>query len=224
MNLWKTRDRSFKELEGPLRKEAELIEDMFSIIDNCINRLSKLKSNKFAIVCGFTLSKSRNLLLGNYSLILDNFPQEAGALLRTLIETYEALVYYRLEPGRVQEAIDDKLPRAGNIAKAIKGNFHDLRKYLNAFASHYSFSKQAMTHLMDPNSQEIRTGHPFSSQVLKNNLTVFFAFSKVIATEAINCLHIAQPGAANDLDVILKEKFQTAQKVFDFKSYQQGES
>jgi hypothetical protein len=96
-----------------------------------------------------TLVKARNYALGLYSLSLDGLGQEAGALLRPLVEAYEVLVYFRLDPSRASKATDDKLPSAGEIAKAISGRFKDLREYLNENASHFAFSPQSMTHLID---------------------------------------------------------------------------
>jgi hypothetical protein len=63
------------------------------------------------------------MTLGVYSLMLDGLGQEAGALLRPLIETLELLVYLRLEPARIDQAIEEKLPSAGQIAKKIEGEF-----------------------------------------------------------------------------------------------------
>jgi hypothetical protein len=38
-------------------------------------------------------------------------------LLRPILEAYELLIYFRLEPSRVDQAIDGKLPSPGKRAK-----------------------------------------------------------------------------------------------------------
>jgi hypothetical protein len=41
------------------------------------------------------------------------------------------LIDFRLDPTRIDEALNDHLPSAGRIAKKIAGHFQDLREYLN---------------------------------------------------------------------------------------------
>jgi hypothetical protein len=49
-----------------------------------------------------TLVKAKNLALGSYSLVLDGLGQEAGALMRPMIEYAELLAYFRLHPEMVK--------------------------------------------------------------------------------------------------------------------------
>ena len=130
MNLWQARQKSIEWLETELVEQNVLIDKGFEILDKCItllNQQSKSSDNelngRFARVVNITLAKIRNLLLGSYSMLLDAVAQEAGALLRPILEAYELLIYFRLEPSRVDQAIDGRLPSAGQIAKKIEGKF-----------------------------------------------------------------------------------------------------
>ena len=123
-------------LAKEFKPQALVIEHTFNIVDECIHLFSeKSDTSDYHRVCGLTLAKARNYALGSYGLILDGLGQESGALLRPFIEYHELLVYFRLEPARVKEAIDNNLPSAGKRAKLIEGDFHEFRRYLNEHAS-----------------------------------------------------------------------------------------
>jgi hypothetical protein len=129
MNLWQARQKSLEWLATELVEQNALVDKGFEMLDTCIallNQKSKTSDDelngRFARVVNITLAKARNLLLGSYSMMLDAVAQEAGALLRPILEAYELLVYFRLEPSRINQAIDGKLPSPGKIAKRLKAN------------------------------------------------------------------------------------------------------
>jgi hypothetical protein len=142
--LWEAREEAQRSLRENLLGEEAVLDLIFGLIDDCVRSLGKFDSS-FARVSALTAIKARNLALACYSISLDGLGQEAGALFRLLLEANELLAYFRMEP----EAIDDRLPKAGEIAKRIEGRFKGLRDYLNAHASHISVSPEAMRHLID---------------------------------------------------------------------------
>ena len=157
MELWNTRHHSIEEIEMNFKQEGLIIEKSFEIVDECIDLFNtKARENDFHRVCGLALAKARNYALGMYGLILDGLAQESGALLRAFIEYYESLIYFRLDPNRVQEAIENNLPSAGKIAKVIEGSFQEIRKHLNNHASHRSFSEHSLNHLINKTDMAIK--------------------------------------------------------------------
>jgi hypothetical protein len=124
MNLWHARQKSLEWLATELVEQNILVDEGFEMLDKCIALLNQQSrtlndelNGRFARVINLTLAKVRNLLLGSYSMLLDAVAQEAGALLRPILEAYELLIYFRLEPSRVDQAIDGKLLSAGKRAK-----------------------------------------------------------------------------------------------------------
>ena len=147
-DLWSTRRGSQRALEADLKPLADLLGEAFATVDECVARLDGLDSS-FGRVTALVLIKGRNLGLGCYSLSLDALAQEGGALFRPFIETVELLTYFRLDPRRVDEALEERLPKAGEIARRIGAGLKELRTYLNAHASHLSVSEHSMRHLID---------------------------------------------------------------------------
>lgn len=197
MHLWQARQKSLEWLTTELVEQNALVDNGFEILDTCIVLLNQhgRASNddlnvKFARVVNLTLAKSRNLLLGSYSMMLDALAQEAGALLRLILETYELLIYFRLEPSRVDQAIGGKLPSPGNIAKKIEGEFKGLRDYLSTHASHISFGYESAKHMLDYKTSDIKAVQNQSIDVFKNNLTTLNAVQILVAAEAIRCLDV----------------------------------
>jgi len=197
MHLWQARQKSLEWLTTELVEQNALVEKGFEILDTCIvllNQQSRMSNNepngKFARVVNLTLAKSRNLLLGSYSMMLDALAQEAGSLLRLILEAYELLIYFRLEPSRVDQAIGGKLPSPGNIAKKIEGEFKGLRDYLSTHASHISFGNESAKHLLDYQTSDIKAVQSQSIHVFKNNLSTLNAVQIMVATEAIRCLDV----------------------------------
>jgi len=214
MGLWKTRHKSMEWLAKDFKPQASAIVDAFSILDDCIDIFDSNSNNDYCRVCGLTLAKARNYALGAYGLILDGLGQEAGALIRPFIEYYELLVYFRKNPARVQQAIEDKLPSAGNIAKKIEGDFQGFREYLNNNASHSSYSHYSLNHLLDRSEMKIRKEQPFLEKVLFRNMADFFVQLILLAIEAINCLQIHQLGIAEKQAIAVTELKEYGIKTF----------
>lgn len=198
MGLWKTRHHSMEMLAKDFKEQGKAIEGAFAIIDECIDIFNaKAGNDDYHRMCGLVLAKARNYALGTYGLILDGLGQEAGALVRPFIEYHELLTYFRLEPTRVQQAIDDCLPSAGKRAQLIEGYFSGFRKHLNDHASHSSFSYYALNHLLDKPEMAIRKEQPMLPKVLFRNMGDFFVQMILIIVEAINCLQTAVIGSAD---------------------------
>ena len=208
MNLWQARQKSLEWLETDLVEQKTLIDKGFEMLDMCIvllNQQSKTSNDefngRFARVINITLAKAHNLLLGSYSMLLDAIAQEAGALLRPILEVYELLVYFRLESSRIDQAIDGKLPSPGKIAQKIEGKFKGLRDYLSANASHFSFSYESAKHLLDYQTNEIKAIQSQSIDVFKTNLSTLNAVQLLIVSEAIKCLGIV----GNNVESLVEE-------------------
>jgi hypothetical protein len=197
MNLWETRDQALIAIKTVLRQQAEVIQDAFTILDLCIERLSALsRTNQFAEVCGLTFIKVRNLALACYSLALDGLAQEAGAVFRVLAEGIELLIYFEQEPSRIDKAIKGKLPSsAGEIGKKIKGNFQPLRSFLNESASHFSYTPDSLNHLRDK-SGNWKVIQPHQDTVLAINMHWLFVLFLIISNEEMLCL--SQVNALDD--------------------------
>ena len=196
MDLWQSRKQSHEWLSTKLIEQNSLVDNGFVLLDKCIALLNQYNktsddelNGRFARAVNLTLAKTRNLLLGSYSMMLDALAQEAGALLRLILEAYELLIYFRLEPKRVNQVIDDKLPKPGEIAKKIKGEFQGLREYLNANASHLSFNPEISKHLFDFQKSEVRAVQIQTVDVLERNMSTLNAFQIFVVAEAIGCLH-----------------------------------
>ena len=197
MNLWQAREKSLEWLSKDLIGQKALIDQGFELLDESIHLLndygkepSDEQSGRFANVINLTLAKVRNLLLGSYSMILDALAQEAGALLRLILEAYELLVYFRLDPTRADQAIDGNLPKSGEVAKKIKGEFQDLRGYLNTHASHLNLSYESIRHLLDYQTFEIKAVQPHDIDVFNKNITTLNAVQVLVVAEAIRCLNV----------------------------------
>lgn len=187
MGLWDTRNQAMLALENNLRQQAAVIEEGFVCLDECISQLQAVNSS-FSRICTLTLIKARNLTLGMYSLALDGLAQEAGAILRPLIGTIEKLGYFRSDPKHVEQAINDKLPTEGKIAKNIDGEFKFLRDYLSQFASHSNFSFESLKHLIDFRDFSLRIAQPYNEKTLRKNLEMVFVFLIITVFEGQKCL------------------------------------
>ena len=197
MNLWQTREQSLKWLSNELVGQKALVDQGFALLDECVSLLNQYRqipdgelNDRFARVVNLTLAKTRNLLLGSYSMMLDALAQEAGALLRLILEAYELLVYFRLDPARVGQAVDGYLPTSGEIAKMIEGEFQDLRGYLNKHASHINLSYESVKHLLDYQTFEIKALQNHSIEIFHNNLTTLNAIQVLVVAEGIRCLNV----------------------------------
>jgi hypothetical protein len=200
MGLWSAREEAVIALSAEFSEQAALLDETFAVFDECITELSGVEpGSPYSRVAAMTAAKARNLCLGSYSLILDGIAQEAGALLRPLIEGYELLVYLRLDPRRADEAIEGRLPSAGERARLIAGQLHDVRKYLNEHASHFSFSFDSLRHVFDPSSMSVRTSQPFAREVFLQNLCTLLGVMQLVASEAAQALAAAGSSKAEAL-------------------------
>lgn len=199
MELWSTRNKALEILAGEYAPQAKAIEDLFLVIDECIELFDRRAGDDdFCRICGLTLAKARHLALGAYSLILDGLGQEAGALIRPFIEYQELLTYYRMDTSRVQQAISNDLPSAGKIAQLIEGCFQEIREHFNSHASHSSFSAHSLSHLFNMKDMKIRIEQPMLPSVLFRNMASFFVQLLLLAEEAIYCLQTYQSGYAEN--------------------------
>lgn len=189
-SLWSTRRQAEAALNEDLKPLATLLDEALAAIEDCIGRLETLE-HPFGRVSALVLTKARNLALGCYSLSLDALGQEAGALFRPLLECLELLTYFRLDPARIDEALDDRLPKAGVIAQRIEGKFKRLREYLNTHASHLSLSPEAMAHLVDLRAGRLRPVQVHNPTILRENLRTLLAVLIWLAIEAANCTSVA---------------------------------
>ena len=194
MDLWKTRNETEEWLKGCYKRQSECLDEGFMILDECINSFDRKSHTSngligpFSKICGLTAAKARNLVLGCYSLSIDALSQEAGALLRPCIETYELLVYFRHDPSRISQVENRKLPQPGKIAKKIDGDFHKLRSYLNNNASHFRFSSDSTQHLYDYKTDSINTIATHGHKMFLYNLSWVFVFIYFVLVECVNCL------------------------------------
>lgn len=202
MELWQSRIQANEALHSTLATHRDLLAEGFELLDRAIEAFRERRSDSpFVRVCGLTLTKARNTSLGLYSLSLDGLGQEAGALLRPLIEQYELLACMRQDPTRVQLILDDKLPSPGNRAKVIQGEFQDLRTHLNENSSHFGFTYESLKHLLPGSEDGWRVTQPYSEHALKVNLGVLFGVITRILVEASNCLQEAGIQEAEDLSL-----------------------
>ena len=188
MNLWITREESLNALKSKLSIEARYIEKGFTIIDDLLRIFEDNKNDIFCMVCSFALLKGKNLCFSIYSLSLDGLTQEAGALLRPAIECFELLDYFYTDPKRIKEALKNKLPPAGNIAKKINSKFKIVRERLNLEASHFSFNPRACNHLTNWKNGSLRYYQEYNETVLKHNLWLVFDIMLMLVCYAVRCL------------------------------------
>jgi hypothetical protein len=208
MNTWFTRTQSLAWLDNELRQEGEILQEGFDYLESFGELFQKIsdsegesQTGQFCRICAVTLAKFSHLLLGCYSLSLDALAQEAGALLRPLIETYELLVYFRQDISRINEVLEDRLPSAGAIGKKISGDYQDLREYLNSNASHFSYKMESVRHLFEKNAR-VRLVPTHTLRVLRVNLTLINAFQVFILIELVNCLFVIDYDASELADEI----------------------
>jgi hypothetical protein len=196
--MWETRRIAEQALTHSLRPYSDLLDETFASIDVCTSRLEHA-GTPFGRVSALVLAKGRNLGVACLSLSLDALGQEAGALFRPLIEAVELLEYIRQDPGRVGEAVDDRLPKAGVISRRIQGKFKLLREYLNAHASHLSVGPEAMGHLLDLKAGRVRTTQAYSEPVLRMNLRTLLAVLVWLCLVGAGCVQVAQDRAGRAL-------------------------
>ena len=165
----------------------------------------------YARACGLSLLKAKTLAVGSYSLVLDGLAQEAGALMRPMIEYTELLTYFRLRPDMVDSALNNSLPKAGERAKAIGGIYKAFREHLNAHASHSAFSDFALSHLIDPATHSFKKLQHMVPSVLDRNLVDLVVQLHLLLQEAVLSL---EPVAPVDLAAIVHDTDQLKARLF----------
>ena len=187
MNLWITREKSINALESKLSIESRYIEKGFTIIDTLLHLFEENNTDIFCRVCSIVLLKGKNLCFSIYSLTLDGLAQEAGAILRPAIECFELLDYFSADPERIQEALENKLPSPGNIAKKINGKHKKIREYLNSTASHFLLNPMACTHLINWKKGSLRYYQEYNENVLRKNLWTLFCIIVFLIYSVYRC-------------------------------------
>ena len=137
------------------------------------------------MILGIIFNKGIIVSKSIYSLILDRNGQEAGALLRVLVEVIELMRYLREDESRIQEVINKKLPSAGKIAKKINGKFHNLRNYLNDNASHFNISFYSSIHLIDFEEHKLIIPPKFNEKIFLSNINTISIFMLNLCLEGV---------------------------------------
>ena len=171
MSLWATRDEALKFLQDTYPAKLAVVNRTFELLDLCVEAFEEESNeNTYAEFCGLTLLKAKHLALGAYSLILDGLGQEAGAIMRPMIEYAELLTYFRMFPESVEKAANNNLPKAGERAKAIGSIYKKFRGHLNLHASHSSFSHYSLSHLLEPSTHKFKKLQRMAPLVLEANV------------------------------------------------------
>lgn len=210
MDIWHHRRQADEWLRNELADEGSVIEEGLELLDRAtaefnvaVSRAGSELAGEFLAATGLAVAKGRNLFLASYSLVLDSLAQEAGAVLRPLVEAIEVLEYLYQDPTRASAALGGDLPKAGAIAKAIEGQYRDVRDYANAHASHLSFGAQSMRALLDDEGRSFRAVRPATPDLLRRNLYHLAHFQRQLVTWAVSCLYGGEhevPGLAHDAE------------------------
>lgn len=80
------------------------------------------------------------------------------------------------------------MPKAGEIAKRIQGQFKTLREHLNENASHFGLTYDSAKHLIDWTTLKLKRVQPYSRKVLRTNLKNIFTFLVFLNVQALECL------------------------------------
>ena len=171
MDLWATRNEALAFLQATHPTRLTVMDQTFEMLDRCVDAFeAEADANTYARISGLALLKAKHLALGAYSLILDGLGQEAGALMRPMIEYAELLTYFRMFPESVEKASSNNLPKAGERAKAIGGIYKEFREHLNIHASHSSFSSHSLSHLLEPSTFKFKKLQRMVPLVLETNV------------------------------------------------------
>lgn len=186
MELWATRTEAVAYLEASHANRIMILLQELELIDLSIDIYESLAGGDiYARICGLTLLKAKHLAVGAYSLILDGLAQEAGALLRPLIEYSELLSYFRQFPEMAERAAENDLPKAGERARAIGGKYKELRDHLNSHASHSSYSHYSLSHLLEPKTHRFKKLQRAVPKVLNRNVRDFVIQLYLLAHEGV---------------------------------------
>lgn len=179
--LWPNRDASLQHLRSMQPSRLRVVQALFDAIDECVDSIqdhSPPPPGSYALACAITATKGKNLAKAALGNIADGYGQEAGALLRPLLEYIELLAYFERFPSETEVAFEDRLPSAGERARRIQGKFQVLRDHLSKNASHGSYSFYSVGHLIRDDLR-VNKSPNFSPEVFDVNfrtLTVFLIF------------------------------------------------
>ncbi|ARC19789.1 hypothetical protein ABLB37_22780 [Vibrio parahaemolyticus] len=217
MELWRTRNESLELLDSDFSDLKFILEQCFRVIDHCIDIFEERSDESSSHnVCGITLVKAKNCALGSYGMMLDGLGQEAGAVMRPMIEYLELLKYFRLFPEDIELALVGKLPSAGVRAKKINGMHHEIRQHFNNYSSHGSYGEHAIRHLFESNGAKLRKIQPLSKGTLFRNLGDLFAQLYILIREAVLCIEWLNDGITEDLADFVDTLHVEGMKVFEF--------
>lgn len=183
MDIWRTRKEALTDLDSQLKQEKNLVEEVFALVDTCVEQFytyAASENDTFAIVCCHTLIKARRYAQGCYSICLDGLSQEAGALFRPLLETWEQVIYYCQDPSRTEEAVQGRLPSAGIIGARIGSEYQGLRDHLNWNASHFSFREESLQSMVNE----------YQRERLRADMRILFFTMMSLLFDAAKCLEI----------------------------------
>jgi hypothetical protein len=215
VDIWQTRNDSLKLLSGDNIAQKKILEQCFELIDHCID-IFELKSeiSEPHKVCVVSLVKARNYALGSYGLMLDGLGQEAGALMRPMIEFLELLKYFREFPDDIALAFSNKLPKAGERAKKINGIHQHFRKHFNSHSSHSSFGEHSIKHLYQ--DKRLRKVQPLIINTLFRNLGDLFAQLYILIRESVLCVEWLEGGITKELADSVDRLHSDGINVFNF--------
>jgi hypothetical protein len=189
--VWQTREKAITYLEREYPSRLAVAYKTLELFDLCTEAFNQtVENDDYARACGVTLLKARNLAIGSFGMILDGLGQEAGALMRPMIECAEILAYLRLKPDEAGKALSDQLPKAGDRAKAIGSIYEEFRKHLNQYASHNSFSEIAVRHLIDVSNNKLLLRRELCTKALDKNLRDFVVQCHLLLFQAAQAIEI----------------------------------
>lgn len=190
--MWETRAIALETLESKYSYEHNLIYQSFDLIDKIL--LSISEKSDFNITISMILGKAKILSKSIFSLVLDGYGQEAGALLRILMEAIELLIYIKNDLNRVQEVINNNLPPIGKIAKINNSNLHEIRKHLSNLSSHLNISIESLKHLirLNDNKIEMKLLDNFDESAFIDNIEALLAAKTLMISITIECFRLAQ--------------------------------
>lgn len=93
MDLWHARTEALTYLQDKQPSRLAVVERTFELFDaTAVAFQAAPDTTSYSAVCAVALVKAKNLAHGAFSLTLDGLGQEAGALLRPMIEYAELLL------------------------------------------------------------------------------------------------------------------------------------
>ena len=198
--MWQARTEALDYLTQKQPSQLAVVERTFELFDACVDAYETAPSIElYPRVCAVTLVKAKNLAHGAFSLILDGLGQEAGALMRPMIEYAELLTYFRIRPEMTERAVAGNLPKAGERAKAIGSIYKTFREHLNQEASHSSFSEHSISHVIDVSTLRLRKSQLMVPEVVDRNVRDLVVQLHLLLREAILSLEPAKSPEFNNL-------------------------